>query len=73
MREHNRLAEELQKVNPQWNDERLYQETRRIVIAMHQKITFGEFLPKVVGLNIMDKYGTVEAGDKTPFRLPENP
>lgn len=48
-REHNRCARELAKINPFWEDEKLYQVCRKIVGALIQKITFTDYLPKVLG------------------------
>nr|XP_004670023.2 eosinophil peroxidase [Jaculus jaculus] len=49
MREHNRLATELRRLNPRWSGDKLYHEARKIVGAMVQIITYRDFLPLVLG------------------------
>lgn len=47
----------MQKINAYWDDERLYQEARRIVGAELQVITWKEWLPVLVGKQNMEDYG----------------
>lgn len=58
-RNHNLMAKGLAEVNPHWDDEILFQESRRINIAYIQHITFNEFLPILLGKEVMEKFGLV--------------
>jgi len=57
MREHNRIAVKLANLNNRWNDEKIYQEARRINIAQYQHIIFKEWLPIIIGNTFMKSYG----------------
>lgn len=49
VREHNRVVGVLAKAFPHWQDERLYQEARQLVVATTQAITYNEWLPHALG------------------------
>lgn len=50
LREHNLIALELKKnVGSHWDDEKLYQSARSIVIAEMQKVTYDEMIPAFLG------------------------
>ncbi|KAM3867506.1 eosinophil peroxidase [Diretmus argenteus] len=53
MREHNRLARALAKLNPNWGGERLYQEARKIMGGYMQVITYRDYLLHIVGPKFM--------------------
>ncbi|OXA60413.1 Peroxidasin [Folsomia candida] len=57
LREHNRISSALAVRNPQWGDETIYQHARRILSATTQHITYAEFLPRVLGWDVVHKFG----------------
>lgn len=63
LREHNRLCDELKVTNPDFSDEELYQQARRIVGGTIQSIVFNEWLP-AMGINLPEYNG---------YRLEVNP
>ena len=75
LREHNRLARELAYLNPHWEDEKLYQEARRILVAELQHITYNEWLPIVLGTNFMDSLDILPLthGHNTKYNPKINP
>ena len=59
---HNYIVGELESLNPCWNDERLYQEGRKIVVAIWQVVIYKEYLP----LLFEDQFDTY-IGDYTGY------
>ena len=57
VREHNRLADEIARDQPELNGEEIFQMARKRVGAMMQVITYGEFLPVLLGPDFIDAYG----------------
>ncbi|XP_063594361.1 peroxidase-like [Penaeus indicus] len=56
VRHHNHLASRLKSINPSWDDEKLFQETRRIVVAQLQHVTYNEYLPPIFGNEIIEDF-----------------
>ena len=57
VRFHNHIAEELQQLHPRWDDERLFQEARRILAAQMQHVIYNEWLPNVIGYEFAGRHG----------------
>lgn len=61
VREHNRLASELQRDRPKASPEDIFQAARRLVIAEIQIITYNEFLPALIGPKAIKAYRKYDA------------
>lgn len=56
-REHNRIAEELQRLRPEFSDLQLFMLARRIFVGEYQHIVYNEYLTIILGVDYMDKLG----------------
>lgn len=57
VRFHNAMAKKLKILNPHWTSNTVYLETRRLLGAITQHITYNEWLPRVIGPQYMAQYG----------------
>lgn len=56
LREHNDIAKHLYELNAHWTDEMLYQEARRLSIAIFQNMIYKDFLPWLIGDENMKRF-----------------
>ena len=56
LNEHNRIARHLNDINLHWDDEIIYQETKRIVNAEWQHIIYNEWLPLLIGVELLERF-----------------
>ena len=56
-REHNRVAFVLHEAHRDWDDERIFQEARRIVVGEYQHIIYNEYLPILLGFRYTREHG----------------
>nr|XP_022314517.1 peroxidasin-like isoform X2 [Crassostrea virginica] len=63
VRHHNYIATELHEVNPHWDGNILYHETRKILGAMMQHISYKFWLPQIIGESGMNKLGSYKGYD----------
>jgi len=57
VREHQRLVLKLRQLNPHWSGATLYYETRKIIGAMLQIISYDQYLPYIIGHRGMSMLG----------------
>ncbi|GFR92450.1 chorion peroxidase [Elysia marginata] len=59
---HNYVALQMSRANPRWSDERVFQEVRKIVGAIMQHVTYHEWLPIILGDDVMRSSSLVVSG-----------
>ncbi|XP_021697884.1 peroxidasin isoform X1 [Aedes aegypti] len=64
-REHNRIAQEFKRINPQWDGDKIYFESRKVVGAMMQHITYQQWLPEIIGEQGMALLGEYQGYDSS--------
>jgi hypothetical protein len=65
LRAHNLIATDLLILNKHWKDSEVYQEARKIAIAIFQRIVYEYWLPTLFGTDGYKKY--IGGSDKTEY------
>ncbi|GMS96928.1 hypothetical protein PENTCL1PPCAC_19103, partial [Pristionchus entomophagus] len=73
LRQHNKWAELIRVLRPMWNDEQIYQETRRLMVALYQSHVYSEYLPKIIGQNKMREFNLMPSGLENIYDANVNP
>ncbi|XP_055955583.1 peroxidase-like protein 3 [Patella vulgata] len=73
VRYHNYIVDDLKQHNTGWDGDRLFQETRKIISALLQRITYTEFLPEVLSDATMNHYNLKEGNDNYQYNINVNP
>ena len=58
LRNHNLTASQRQQHHPDWSDETLYQEARKLNIAEYQQIVYNAYLPDLLGPSALTSYSS---------------
>jgi len=56
LREHNRIAKTLNVTNPTWDEQKVFNNARKILNGVFQNIVYGEFLPALLGERLAKLY-----------------
>lgn len=73
LREHNRIADTLSRLNHHWDDNKLFQEARKINIGQYQHISYYEWLPIFLGWENMLKNRLIYKVPKASYVNDYNP
>ncbi|XP_065371103.1 peroxidase [Calliphora vicina] len=61
MRNHNRIAKELNIQHPDWNDDQLFQKAKSINIDIYHRIVIDEWLPVVLGTSMTNEIKMIKS------------
>ncbi len=62
LRNHNAIAAQLQQLHPDWTDQQLFDEARKLNIAEYQNVTYAGYLPALLGPNAVPAYAGYNPG-----------